>query len=125
MAISLGADGIVVSNHGGAHLESVIAPIDCVRNIRKAIGPEAALVVDSGFRTGEDIAKGLAAGADFVLLGRAFAYSVAAAGPRKGPLRMVKILADELSRVLALVGHKTPASLTADDADELIRQCPV
>jgi len=119
-AVKCGADGIVVSNHGGAHLESVVSPIDCVPRIREAIGPDAGLVVDSGFRTGEDIAKGLAAGADFVLLGRAFAYCVAAAGPREGPLRMAQILADELGRVLALIGYPTPASLTSAAAGDLL-----
>lgn len=119
-AVSIGADGVVVSNHGGAHLESVVAPIDCMRSIRDAIGPDAALIVDSGFRTGEDVAKGLAMGADFVLLGRAFAYSVAAAGPEIGPARMAEILADELNRVLALTGHTTPRSLRFTNHDGII-----
>jgi (S)-mandelate dehydrogenase len=119
-ALSLGADGIVISNHGGAQLESAAATITQLPLIRKAVGPTATLIIDSGFRTGEDIAKAIALGANFVLLGRAFAYSIAAIGPTTGPSRMAALLAEELGRVLPLMGYQDTKSLFESSFNEPI-----
>lgn len=114
IAADCGADGIVVSNHGGAHLESAVAAAAQLPAIRAAVGGEMRVLVDGGARSGEDIAKMLALGADFVLLGRAFAYAVAAAGPDRGPHQAVTVLREGLSRALTLTGCNRPTDLSAD-----------
>lgn len=111
-AIAAGADGVVVSNHGGGHLESVAAPLNRLPAIRAAVGDDAAVLLDGGIRSGEDIAIALALGADFVLLGRPFLYAVAALGPAAGPARLIAMLKDQFTRALALLGCATPADLT-------------
>src|SRR5829696_7469338 len=102
-AIDLGADGIILSNHGGRQLSSAPSPLDLARQVRRAIGSSAALILDGGVRSGEDICKALALGADFVLMGRPFVYAVAALGLH-GPSHLLKIVHDELSRAMAQLG---------------------
>src|SRR5262249_22471751 len=80
MAVRVGLDGLVVSNHGGRQLDGAISPIEALPEIRAAVGKHLKLIADSGFRRGTDIVKGLALGADFVLLGRVAMFSVAAGG---------------------------------------------
>ncbi len=99
----IGADALVVSNHGGRQLDAAIAPIDALGPIRQAVGPEMPLIVDSGFRNGLDIARGLAKGADFVLLGRAPAFGVAAMGAPGGD-HVLRVLKAELAGTLAQLG---------------------
>jgi isopentenyl diphosphate isomerase/L-lactate dehydrogenase-like FMN-dependent dehydrogenase len=107
-----GCDGVVISNHGGRQLDSLPAPIEVIGEIRAAVGDKFPLILDSGIRSGEHIAKALAAGADFCLIGRAVMYAVAALGTR-GAKVAIDILADELSRTLAQIGHTNIASLKA------------
>ena len=101
---ALGADGVVVSNHGGRQLASVPSSIEALPAIRQAVGPGFALLLDSGVRCGDDIAKALASGADFVLLGRSFLYGTAALGARRGPVVTIDILRGELDTALAQLG---------------------
>jgi (S)-mandelate dehydrogenase len=117
-AVGAGADGVIVSNHGGAHLESAATSIARLAVIRVAVGDKVAVLLDGGMRSGEDIAKALALGADFVLLGRAFAWSVAALGSDKGPVRAIAMLRDQFSRTLTLLGCRFPADLTRDHIEE-------
>ena len=98
-----GVDAIQVSSHGGRQLESTPAPILALRDIREAVGPEMKLIYDSGLRSGEDIVKAYAMGADFVMLGRPFSFAIAAGG-LKGLTQMVDYLADETSITLAQIG---------------------
>lgn len=102
-AKEIGCDGVVVSNHGGRQLESLPASIDALPEIRAAVGVKFPLVLDSGVRSGEHIVKALAAGADFVLIGRAMMYAVAALGAA-GPKAVIDLLSDEASRCLAQIG---------------------
>ena len=111
-ARDLGCDGVVISNHGGRQLDSLPTPIEVISEIRAAVGPKFPLILDSGIRSGEHIAKALAAGADFCLVGRAMMYAVSALGTRGAKLA-VEILGDELSRTLAQIGHTDIASLKA------------
>ncbi len=111
-ARALGCDGIVISNHGGRQLSSLPAPIDVLPEIRAAVGPAFPLILDSGVRSGESIVKALAAGADFVLVGRAMMYAVAALGAA-GPKTAIDLLVDEASRTLAQIGYTDIASLKA------------
>lgn len=101
---AMGADGIVVSNHGGRQLGAVPASIEALPAIRRAVGPGFSLLLDSGVRSGDDIAKALAAGADFVLLGRTFLYGTGAMGAARGPDVTIDILRGELDTALAQLG---------------------
>ncbi len=102
-AKELGVNGIVVSNHGGRQLDSAPAPVSVLPAIRAAVGPEMALILDSGIRRGSHIGRALALGADFTLVGRATLYGAAAAG-RAGVERSLDILRDELDRFQAQTG---------------------
>ena len=109
-ARDLGCDGIVVSNHGGRQLDSAPATIDVLPEIRAAVGRDFPLIIDSGVRSGEHIVKALAAGADFVLVGRAMMYAVAAHGPAAAK-ELIELLIDEASRCLGQIGYCDLASL--------------
>lgn len=102
-AARLGVDAVLISNHGGRQLDSAPAPIEMLPAIREAVGDGLALMLDSGVRRGADIAKALALGADFVFVGRATLYGVAAAG-EAGAKQALSFLIDELDRCLAQIG---------------------
>ena len=118
-ARDMGCDAVVISNHGGRQLESLPAPVDIISEIRSAVGPKFPLILDSGIRSGEHIVKALAAGADFILIGRAMMFAVSALG-KEGARTSVDILADEISRCMAQIGYTDIASLKA--AAPLIRR---
>ncbi len=115
-AYDVGADAVVLSNHGGRQLDRSVAPIDQVRAVRDAIGQDRELLVDSGVRTGGDVALALALGADAVLVGRAYLYGLGAAG-QAGVSAAVRILGGELQRTMALLGVRTVAELRASGSD--------
>jgi L-lactate dehydrogenase (cytochrome) len=104
--LAMGADGLVVSNHGGRQLDAAPAPVDVLPCIREAVGPEAAILVDGGVRSGLDIARMLALGANFVLLGRPFLYAVAALD-RAGGEHAMRVLKAELRATLGQLGCPT------------------
>jgi L-lactate dehydrogenase (cytochrome) len=101
--IDVGADAIAVSNHGGRQLDAAPSAVDALPAIRKTVGPEFPLLADGGIRNGLDIARYLALGADFVLLGRAFMYSLGAMGAA-GPAHAIDVLRDELRATLGQLG---------------------
>ncbi len=107
-----GCDAVIISNHGGRQLESLPAPIDIISEIRAAVGPKFPLILDSGVRSGEHIVKALAAGADFILIGRAIMFAVSALGTA-GAKTAIEILSDELSRCMAQIGYTDIAQLKA------------
>lgn len=109
-AKEIGADGIVVSNHGARQLDAAPTAVDVLPAIRQAVGGSMAILVDGGVRTGLDIARYLAIGADFVLMGRPMVYSVAAMGPR-GPQHALEILRQEFATTLAQIGCADPREL--------------
>ena len=98
-----GADGIYVSNHGGRQLDSAPSSISALPRIRTAVGPDYPLLFDSGVRSGEDIVKAYALGADFVFLGRPFLYALGADGSA-GLKAIIRILSEEVSLTMAQVG---------------------
>ena len=102
-ALRIGADGIVVSNHGGRQLDGAIPTLDALPPIVDAVGGRMTVMIDGGFRRGSDVVKALALGAKSVLLGRAMLYGVAAAG-EEGVERALAILREETERVLRLTG---------------------
>ncbi len=108
-ALAVGADGIVVSNHGGRQLDGVPASIDVLAGIADSVGSKMTILIDSGFRRGSDIVKALALGADAVLLGRATLYGVSAAG-QAGVERALDILRDEMRVVMTLLGCQSVAN---------------
>jgi len=102
-AAALGADGIVVSNHGGRQLDYCVAAIEVLAEIKAAVGTRLAVLVDGGFRRGTDVVKALALGAEAVLLGRATLYGLIAGGDA-GVDRALAILTTEIDRVLGQLG---------------------
>ncbi|MBS1219262.1 MAG: mdlB [Proteobacteria bacterium] len=113
LAMEHGADGVVVSNHGGRQLDGALAAIDALPAIVAAVGGRMPVLFDSGVRRGSDIVKALALGADFVFVGRATLYG-AAAGGEAGVARALELLRTETERVLALIGCTTVAALNRD-----------
>ena len=107
-----GVDAIQVSSHGGRQLDSAPPPILMLREIRKALGPEFPLFYDSGLRSGEDVVKAYAMGANFVFFGRVLQFAMAAGGA-DGLARMVKVLGDEASLTLAQIGRRDMTDLPA------------
>jgi (S)-mandelate dehydrogenase len=112
-AVEYGADGVVLSNHGGRQLDGAISGMEALPDVAREIGGRASIIVDGGVRRGSDIAKALACGAEAVILGRAAGYGLAAGGAA-GVTRALDILRDEFDRALALNGCCSPADLSAD-----------
>ncbi len=102
-AAELGVSGIVVSNHGGRQVDGAIASLDALGPIRDAVGPGMPLVLDSGVRTGSDVVKALACGADAVALGRPYIYGLALAG-EVGVRDVISNVLAELDLTLGLCG---------------------
>ena len=98
-----GADAIQVSNHGGRQLDSATAAINMLPLIRKSVGVDFPLIFDSGIRSGSDIVRALAFGADYAMIGRPVMYAMGADG-EKGLRRIVEIIKEEASTTLGLVG---------------------
>ncbi len=98
-----GADAIQVSNHGGRQLDSATAAINMLPLIRKSVGNDFPLIFDSGIRSGSDIVRALAFGADYAMIGRPVMYAMGADG-KKGLRRIVEIIKEEVSTTLGLVG---------------------
>lgn len=108
-----GADGLVVSNHGGRQLDRSPVSLHALPAIRAAVGDHVELMLDSGVMSGADVAAALCAGADFVLLGRAYLYGLMAGG-QAGVERALQLLADELRVTMALLGAASVADLGPD-----------
>ena len=113
MAADCGADGVVVSNHGGRNLEGSMAPLEALPEVVDAVGKRIQVIVDSGFRRGSDVVKALALGADAVFIGRGTLYGVAAGG-HAGATRAIEIYREEISRVMALLGVNTVDELVPE-----------
>ena len=110
LAMEHGADGIVVSNHGGRQLDGAPATLEVLPQIAAAVGGRMAVFADGGIRRGADIVKLLALGADMAFVGRAALYGVAADG-EAGARRALEILKSEVDRVLAFLGCNSVAEL--------------
>lgn len=107
---SIGCAGIIVSNHGGRSLDGAPASIDCLQEIRTAVGNNYPVLFDSGIRSGLDIFKAIALGADAVLVGRLQVYALAVAGAL-GVAHMLKLLREELELTMAQAGCATIADI--------------
>jgi (S)-mandelate dehydrogenase len=112
-AAEAGADGVVLSNHGGRQLDSTVSGLDSLPEARRLVGDGLTILVDGGIRHGSDVLKALALGADAVQIGRATLYGVAAAG-RAGAARAIAILREEMDRTLGLLGATSVRDLGPD-----------
>lgn len=111
-AVGHGADGIIVSNHGGRQLDGTVSPMRVLPGIVRAC-PEVPVVIDSGFRRGTDVLKALALGAKFVFVGRPFNYAAAVAG-QAGVVKAISLLRDEVSRDMAMLGVSCASEVRSD-----------
>ncbi len=102
-AQQLGADGVLISNHGGRQLDGIISPLEAIPEIRAATGDNFMVMADGGFRRGADIIKAVALGADMAFVGRPLLYGISAGG-EAGAKHALTILQSEIDRVLALTG---------------------
>lgn len=109
-AVDEGAAAVVVSNHGGRQLDCVSASLRALPEVVSAVGHQTEVLMDGGVRRGSDIVKALCLGARAVLVGRAYAYGLAAAG-EAGVTRALEILRDDVERTLRLLGCETVAQL--------------
>ena len=109
-AVDEGSVGVVVSNHGARQLDTVSSTLRVLPEVVKAVGDRTEVLMDGGVRRGADIAKALCLGAKAVLVGRAYAYGMAAAG-KPGVTRALEILREEFERTLRLLGCEAVASL--------------
>lgn len=110
MAADCGADGVIVSNHGGIANDAAVAPIDALPAVVAAVGDRATVIVDSGFRRGSDVLKALALGASAVCFGRAPRYGLASFGA-EGVQKVLEILQGELVLAMAQTGRPNLASI--------------
>lgn len=113
-AVSLGCDGILVSNHGGRQFDAAPATIDALRGIVATVGSRVPVLMDSGVRSGLDVLKGLVRGASMVFSGRSFYYGAAAIGERGGP-HALSILHMELVSNMRQMGVRSLAEISAAD----------
>jgi 4-hydroxymandelate oxidase len=112
-AVAEGAEGVIVSNHGGRQLDSVIASMEALPEVSDAVGDAATVMVDGGIRRGGDVFKALAQGADVVLVGRPVMWGLAVGGA-SGVEQVLRHLADELELTMALCGACTVEEITPD-----------
>jgi L-lactate dehydrogenase (cytochrome) len=129
MAVSAGADAILVSNHGGRQLDSAPSTASVLTNIVDAVGDRCEVFVDSGVRSGLDVLKFLGLGARACFIGRAYLYGLGAYG-QAGVTKALEILKDELSIAMALTGLTDAAKVPRDiilrglpAPDEPVEQC--
>ncbi|MEL7461473.1 MAG: alpha-hydroxy acid oxidase [Pseudomonadota bacterium] len=114
-AINAGADAIIVSNHGGRQLDGALSSIRALEPVVEAVGDKVEVHLDSGIRSGQDILKALALGAQGVMIGRAMVYGLGAMG-KKGVSETLRVLQKELEYTMALTGR---TSIDAIDRDIL------
>lgn len=107
-AVSLGIEGIWVSNHGGRQIEALVPPIDALPAIVAAVGKKATILFDSGIRSGQDVMRSLALGADAAFAGKSFLWALAALGD-DGPGQLIDLYTDELRAALGQIGAQNPA----------------
>lgn len=109
-AMSVGADGLVVSNHGGRQLDRAPVSLTALPELRDEVGPDVPLILDSGVLSGADVVTALCAGADFVLIGRAYLYGLMAGG-EQGVSRVIELLEAQIRTTMMLMGAASTADL--------------
>ncbi|OYN89764.1 alpha-hydroxy-acid oxidizing enzyme [Parenemella sanctibonifatiensis] len=125
-AVSLvdhGVDGIVLSNHGGRQLDRAPVPFHLLPQVRREVGRDTEILLDTGIMNGADIVAAIAMGADFTLIGRAYLYGLMAGG-RQGVDRTIAILADQVVRTMKLLQVATVDELEPSHVTQLHRMLP-
>jgi 4-hydroxymandelate oxidase len=112
-AIDHGASGVIVSNHGGRELDGVIATARALPAVAEAVAGTGAVLVDGGIRSGTDVLRALALGADAVLVGRPVIWGLANGG-RQGAIDVLRLLIDEFARAMALCGVVNVKEISRD-----------
>lgn len=112
-AVDVGTDGVVVSNHGGRQLEGVASTISKLSEVVTAVGDRSEIYMDGGIRSGTDVVKAVALGANGVLIGRPWVWALAAQG-EQGVTDLLDVMQKEIARTLALMGVNTIAELNRD-----------
>lgn len=112
-AASIGADGIIVSNHGGRQLDGAVAPLTLLPHVVDKVGHRTVVMMDSGIRRGSDVLKAVALGARMVFLGRPFMYA-AAVGGFQGVTHAITLLREEVDRNMAMLGACAMSDITED-----------
>ena len=113
LAVKAGADAIVVSNHGGRQLDGALSSIRVLPSIVRAVKGETEIWLDGGLRSGQDLLKAVALGADAALIGRAYVYGLGALG-EAGVTRALEILQKEMDITMALTGRRTLREVNRD-----------
>lgn len=113
-AVRFGADGIVVSNHGGRQLDGVLSSVRALPAIADAVQGDLTILADSGVRSGLDVVRMLALGADGVLLGRPFVYALAAAG-EQGVAHLLDLIASEMKVAMTLTGARAVGEISREN----------
>jgi L-lactate dehydrogenase (cytochrome) len=111
-AVDAGADGIIVSNHGGRQLDGTVAPLLALPGVMAAV-PDTAVMLDGGVRRGGDVLKAIALGARFVFVGRPFGYAAAVSG-EAGVLHALKLLSEEVLRNMGMLGLTSISEVTRE-----------
>ena len=111
-AADFGADAIVVSNHGGRQLDGALSSIRILPSIVRAVKGQTEIWIDSGIRSGQDVLKALALGADAAMIGRAYIYGLGAMG-QAGVTKALEVMKKELDITMALCGERDIANLGA------------
>ena len=122
-AFDYGADGIVVSNHGGRQLDRAPIPLHRLPRIVDGVGHRGTVMLDTGIMNGADIVAAIALGADFTLIGRAYLYGLMAGG-EAGVTRCIEILSSEIERTMKLLGVTSISALNRDHVRALARFTP-
>jgi L-lactate dehydrogenase (cytochrome) len=112
-AVDVGADAIVVSNHGGRQLDGALSSIRMLPSVARAVDGQTEVWLDSGIRSGQDVLKALAMGADATMIGRAFVYGLGAMG-QKGVTTALEVIRKELDTTMALCGRRDVKDLDRD-----------
>ena len=112
-AVKIGASAIIISNHGGRQLDNTPAPIELVKDIRAAVGPDIEIILDGGIRRGTDVLQAIALGANACSVGRNYLYGLAAAG-QEGVEHSLGLLRDEIERAMILSGCKNIAEINQE-----------
>lgn len=120
-AVDAGAQGVVVSNHGGRQLDSVVGSMRTLPSVVSAVGSQVEVFLDSGVRRGSDAVKAVCLGAKAVLIGRAYVYGLSARG-EWGVTKALRIFRDDIQRTMALLGVKSVSELNPSFLEKLPAQ---
>lgn len=112
-AVDHGADGVVLSNHGGRQLDRAPVPLYTLPGVRKAVGEDVTVLLDTGIMSGADVIAAVALGADAAMIGRAYLYGLMAGGA-EGVVRVLEIMRAEMQRTMQLMGVRSISELSPD-----------